>query len=63
MRQQGIAEEDQQMAFLSMQKLEKFDTSHLTPSGLVEHGRRLFERYEALVAGRELNLARKSARD
>lgn len=61
--QKRIAEENQQMAFLSMRKLEKFDTSHLTPSGLVEHGKRLFEQYEALITDLEFNLAHKSARN
>lgn len=29
--------------------LEKYDTSHLTPKGLVEHGERLFETWRQLT--------------
>jgi len=41
------------MAFLSMLGLEKADTSHLTPRGLVTHGERLFETWQQLAQCRD----------
>ncbi len=49
--QKNIAIGDTQMMFTSMKGIEKIDTSHLTPAGLVMHGNRLFEAFEALIAG------------
>ena len=47
--QHKLAAEGQNVVFTSMIGLEKADCSHLTPSGLEEHGRRLFEAYESLT--------------
>jgi hypothetical protein len=47
--QKSIAAGDARIVFTSMKGIEKFDTSHLTPAGLVMHGSRLFEAREALV--------------
>ncbi|NBC65072.1 MAG: hypothetical protein GVY07_05330 [Bacteroidetes bacterium] len=41
--QKKLAEEDSNITFTSMQGLPKVDTTHLTPEGLVEHGKRLFQ--------------------
>ena len=41
--QKKIVAANKHMAFLSMNGLEKADTSHLTPAGLVRHGERLFD--------------------
>jgi hypothetical protein len=46
--QKQIVAASKHMAFLSMFGLEKFDTSHLTPKGLVEHGQRLFQTWQLL---------------
>lgn len=47
--QKQIVAANEHMAFLSMLGLEKCDTSHLTPKGLVEHGERLFETWQQLT--------------
>lgn len=47
--QKQIVAANKHMAFLSMLGLEKYDTSHLTPKGLVEHGERLFETWRQLT--------------
>lgn len=46
--QKKIVAADKHMAFLSMNGLEKADTSHLTPAGLARHGERLFEIWSQL---------------
>jgi len=51
--QKQIVAADERMAFLSMLGLEKFDTSHLTPKGLVKHGERLFETWQQLAKCRD----------
>lgn len=48
--QRRLAEEDTNIAFTSMIGLPKADATHLTPKGLVEHGRRIFTAYEDLMA-------------
>ena len=48
--QKQIVAANKHMAFLSMVGLEKSDTSHLTPKGLVKHGERLFETWQQLTA-------------
>lgn len=47
--QKQIVAANKHMAFLSMLGLEKADTSHLTPRGLVKHGERLFETWRQLA--------------
>jgi len=47
--QKQIVAASKHMAFLSMLGLEKSDTSHLTPKGLVQHGERLFETWQQLT--------------
>jgi len=47
--QKQLVAADKRMAFVSMLGLEKADTSHLTPKGLVEHGERLFETWRQLA--------------
>jgi len=47
--QKQIVATDKHMAFLSMLDLEKADTSHLTPAGLIKHGERLFQTWHQLA--------------
>jgi len=46
--QQRLAEEDANIVYISMVGLPKADATHLTPQGLVEHGKRIFEAYTNL---------------
>ncbi len=46
--QKRIAASDSRMMFTSMKGIVKFDNSHLTPAGLMEHGDRLFEAYQMI---------------
>lgn len=46
--QQRLAEEDVNIVFTSMRGLQKADGTHLTPAGLVEHGKRIFQAYSDL---------------
>jgi hypothetical protein len=46
--QQKLDAAEELIVFCSMEGLEKFDTSHLTPAGLVKHGERIFQRYEEI---------------
>ncbi|MDR9365055.1 MAG: sialate O-acetylesterase [Balneolaceae bacterium] len=43
--QKKLAEEDPNITFTSMRGLPKADNTHLTPGGLVEHGKRLFHAF------------------
>ena len=43
--QKMIAESDHNIVFTSMYGLPKADATHLTPAGLVEHGKRIFEAF------------------
>lgn len=43
--QQKLASEDTNIIFTSMVGLPKADATHLTPAGLVEHGKRIFKTY------------------
>lgn len=45
----AIADADQNIMFVSMYGLEKIDETHLTPLGLGDHGRRLYEAYRVLT--------------
>jgi len=47
--QQGLVRKGHRMAFVSMVGLVKADTSHLTPAGLIDHGKRLFDAYEKVA--------------
>jgi exodeoxyribonuclease III len=47
--QQELANEDSNITYLSMYGLPKADGTHLTPAGLVEHGKRLFDAFTKLV--------------
>lgn len=47
--QQRLAEEDSTIVFTSMLGLPKADGTHLTPAGLVEHGKRIFKAYIDLI--------------
>jgi len=42
-QQKKLVEQDANMRFVSMIGLPKADTSHLTPAGVIEHGKRIFE--------------------
>jgi len=42
---------EEAIIFSSMIRLEKSDTSHLTPAGLVKHGERIFQCYEEIEKG------------
>lgn len=46
--QKKIANQDENIIFTSMYGLPKADATHLTPGGLVDHGKRLFEAFEIL---------------
>jgi hypothetical protein len=46
--QRSIVSQTPNTAFLSMQGLQKWDTSHLTSAGLIDHGLRWFEVYSGL---------------
>ncbi|MDD3926086.1 MAG: sialate O-acetylesterase [bacterium] len=48
--QKKLAQDGRNIAFTSMIGLEKADSTHLTPKGLVEHGDRLFAACKALTA-------------
>lgn len=45
--QKKLASEDTTIAFTSMVGLPKADATHLTPAGLVAHGKRIFEAYSS----------------
>lgn len=47
--QQKLAEEDSNIIYKSMLGLPKADATYLTPEGLVEHGKRLFEAFTKLA--------------
>ena len=47
--QKKIAAEDPNIIFTSMMGLEKSDVTHLTAKGVIQHGRRLFNRYVELT--------------
>ncbi|WP_372949739.1 sialate O-acetylesterase [Mariniphaga sp.] len=53
--QRRLAEEDSTIEFTSMLGLPKADGTHLTPAGLVEHGKRIFESYTSAFPGKILN--------
>ncbi len=53
--QRRLAEEDSTIAFTSMLGLPKADGTHLTPAGLVEHGKRIFEAFTSAFPGKILN--------
>lgn len=46
--QKKIAKEDRHIVYTSMLGLPKADATHLTPTGLVAHGERIFEGYQLL---------------
>lgn len=50
--QQQIARADPEIIFTSMIGLDKVDGTHLTPTGLEEHGTRLFAAYKRLTSSR-----------
>lgn len=47
--QQNIAATDSTVAYTTMKGLQKADSTHLTPKGLEEHGKRMFKAYLSLV--------------
>lgn len=47
--QRKLANEDANIAFTSMVSLPKADATHLTPAGLMEHGKRIFAAYKDLM--------------
>ena len=53
--QQALAEEDEHIVFTTMMGLEKADSTHLTPKGLEEHGRRIYTAYTNRVSGQQEN--------
>jgi len=46
--QKNIAENDNNIIFTSMKHLEKADSTHLTPQGLNEHGKRIYTAYKTI---------------
>ena len=46
--QKRIAQEDKNIIYSTMYGLPKADATHLTPKGLVEHGKRIFSDYKIL---------------
>lgn len=53
--QQALAKEDEHTIFTTMMGLEKADSTHLTPKGLEEHGKRIYEAYRELTRGQQKN--------
>jgi len=51
--QKRLAAEDSTIAFTSMKGLSKADATHLTPEGLVAHGKRIFDAYLSLLPENE----------
>lgn len=51
--QKRLAADDATIAFTSMLGLPKADATHLTPEGLVAHGKRIFEAYLSLLPENE----------
>ncbi|MDN3688539.1 sialate O-acetylesterase [Cyclobacterium jeungdonense] len=51
--QKKLAAEDSTIAFTSMKGLSKADATHLTPEGLVAHGKRIFDAYLSLLTENE----------
>lgn len=47
--QKKLASEDTSIVFTSMLGLPKADATHLTPEGLVAHGKRIFEAYASII--------------
>ncbi|WP_430971631.1 sialate O-acetylesterase [Sunxiuqinia rutila] len=46
--QKKLAQLDENIIYTTMYGLSKADATHLTPAGLVEHGKRIFEAYKVL---------------
>jgi hypothetical protein len=57
--QKTLAKEDSNIIFTSMIGLEKADSTHLTPPGLKEHGKRIYEAYETINNSRQKNASDK----
>jgi hypothetical protein len=53
--QQELAKEETNTTFTSMIGLEKADSTHLTPKGLEEHGRRIYAAYQESIKGQQIN--------
>ncbi|WP_202927941.1 sialate O-acetylesterase [Cyclobacterium roseum] len=51
--QKKLAAEDSTISFTSMKGLSKADATHLTPEGLVAHGKRIFDAYLSLLPENE----------
>lgn len=55
--QKRLAAEDSNTAYTSMYDLPKADATHLTPDGLVRHGRRVFDAYTTLIGDYQKSFA------
>ncbi len=53
--QQTLAKADKHTVFTTMMGLEKADSTHLTPKGLEEHGRRIYTAYKEITKGQQKN--------
>ena len=51
--QKRLAKEKDNVVFTTMIGLEKADTTHLTPKGLVEHGKRIYAAYKEIGNGQQ----------
>jgi len=51
--QKALTEEYEHIAFTSMMGLKKADSTHLKPSGLEEHGKRIYAAYKDMMKGQQ----------
>jgi hypothetical protein len=61
--QKNIAQRDVNTIFTTMHGLPKADRTHLTPSGLVEHGHRIYEAYKIVANTKQFSSLKPNALD
>ncbi len=61
--QKKIAQEDKNFIYTSMYGRPKADATHLTPAGLVEHGKRIFTAYQSLNSDAQAKASQKTFAD
>lgn len=59
--QKKIAQRDTNIIYTTMHGLPKADKTHLTPSGLVEHGHRIYEAYKIVVNTKQISSLKPNA--
>lgn len=57
--QQELAKENKNIIFTTMMGLEKADSTHLTPKGLEDHGKRIYAAYKEIPKGQQKNAPEK----